>query len=830
MGESDSGALAGCMGCLVEIATRGTANMTMAAWSRLPAELRGLSQWVIAGPDKIPLSVDSQGQLYAASSIDPSQWLSFEAATYYAAQYGHGIGFMLSKDDPFACIDFDVCDIDSQRRKGQPIDESKWTTQAQFNWFWEVAQRFDSYTEVSMWGKGLHIWVRGKLPGTGKGVRNGSIELYSQERYLICTGNVVIDKEIRDRHEWLLDMATRLSVDEHGGQKDSTFQLVELPQTLEDEAVMRMAWEADNKFNFQELWAGRWQQFGHPSQSEADMALMSMLTFYSKSNDQCRRLFRLSMLGRREKSVKNDRYLNFTLSAIRAREAREQRVDSAGIAEFAKTFAQLQRDVNAGHTLHVPEQATGQPQPSNVAVSLSLASPVSPAVAKASGDGLPWPPGLAGAIAQFIYDSAPRPVKEVAIVGALGLLAGICGKTWFIPGSGLNLYVILVARSAVGKEAMHSGISALVQAASMRAPSVHGFVNFTDFASGPALIKACATQPSFVQVAGEWGHKLKRLAQDNGADTAAASLRMVMTNLYQKSGPQSIVGGINYSQAEGNIASISGVAFSMIGETTPKTFYSALTETMMEDGFLSRFTIVEYEGDRPPLNTCPQSAPSKALADALGNLVNTAQTPNRIPVNASAGAAQLFHEFEMECDTEINSTKDESWRQMWNRASLKVMRISALLAVADNDTHPCVEPHHVLWALDLIRRDIGIMKSRLESGEIGSDDTARERRAMAVIKDYFQRDITESYGIPPAMRDNGIIPHKIVQIRCQRSPAFVSHRAGSTEAVKQVMKSLVESGYLMEVQKDKMVDAYSFHGKCYRLLNLPDFDKQRQRA
>jgi hypothetical protein len=161
---------------------------------------------------------------------------------------------------------------------------------------------------------------------------------------------------------------------------------------------------------------------------------------------------------------------------------------------------------------------------------------------------------------------------------------------------------------------------------------------------------------------------------------------------------------------------------------------------------------------------------------------------------------------------------------------LKVMRISALLAVADNDTHPCVEPHHVLWALDLIRRDIGIMKSRLESGEIGSDDTARERRAMAVIKDYFQRDITESYGIPPAMRDNGIIPHKIVQIRCQRSPAFVSHRAGSTEAVKQVMKSLVESGYLMEVQKDKMVDAYSFHGKCYRLLNLPDFDKQRQRA
>lgn len=803
--------------------------MTMAAWCRLPAELRGLRQWVIAGPDKMPLSVDTQGRLYAASSVDPEQWLSFDAATYYAQLHGYGIGFMLHKDDPYTCIDFDICDIESQRRKGQPIDESKWTTPGQWSYFWEaIAEPFDSYTEVSLWGKGLHIWVRAKMPGTGKGIRNGALELYSQERYIICTGNVVIDKEIRNRQEWLTTLAEAFMP---GDGRASNFVLTELPQVMEDDAIMNMAWEADNKFNFQELWSGRWQQFGHPSQSEADMALMSMFTFYSKSNEQCRRLFRLSALGKREKSVKNDRYLNFTLSAIRSREAKENTTNVDGIQRGAEALSLLQRErSHAGHTLHVPEQATGQPQPSSVAVSLSLAAPVSAAVARAADDGLPWPPGLTGAIAQYIYQSAPRPVKEVAIVGALGLLAGICGKTWYIPGSGLNLYVILVARSAVGKEAMHSGVSALVQAASMRAPSVHGFVNFTDFASGPALIKACATQSCFVQVAGEWGQKLRSLAQDNSKDTAAASLRRVMTDLYQKSGPQSIVGGINYSQQEGNIASINGVAFSMIGETTPKTFYSALTETMMEDGFLSRFTIVEYEGDRPALNNATQTAPSKTLADAIGALVNKAQTPDRVPVNASPGAAQLFHEFELECDKEINSTKDESWRQMWNRASLKVMRVSALLAVADNDMYPCVEPHHVVWALELIRRDIAIMKTRLESGEIGSDDQARERKALAVIKDYFVRELSEGYGVSPAMRENAIIPHKVLQIRCQKSPAFTAHRAGPTEGIKQVMKSLVESGYLMEVEKNAMVQAYSFHGKCYRLLNLPDFDKQRQRA
>ena len=70
-------------------------------------------------------------------------------------------------------------------------------------------------------------------------------------------------------------------------------------------------------------------------------------------------------------------------------------------------------------------------------------------------NGIAFPPGRAGQLAQYIVGTAHRPVREVAIVAALGWLAGVCGKAFTTPSrSGLNLYMILVAKSAVGKEPM----------------------------------------------------------------------------------------------------------------------------------------------------------------------------------------------------------------------------------------------------------------------------------------------------------------------------------------------------------------------------------------
>lgn len=801
-------------------------------WAQLPIELRRRPQWCYTypgDPDPLRRKAPRKKGNALASDTSPSDWMSFEQACAYAEQVGGDIGYVLTEDDEFTCIDLDVKDATTHPHKPE-----LWTTQADFNRYWDICQYFDSYTEMSTSGKGLHVWLFGNI---GQGCRRDGVEVYSQERFIICTGNIVLNRPIRE-HQKALDMMVG---DMRAAQaaKYDRVDLVEEAEEYTDSEIIERAINAGNSEKFTALCKctscymeggakinGTYTNLGYASQSEADLALMSIFTFYSRSNEQCKRLFRMSGLGKREKATKNDRYLNDTLRTIRSRQAAQERADASAIAVAADTLAHVQQEKKAREAvlLHVP----GTPEPARTpAPAAATVAAIGPQVAPVPEDGLAWPPGLAGQIAYFIYQSAPRPVKEVAIVSALGFLAGVCGKAFCIPQSGLNLYIVLIARSAVGKEAMHSGISSLITAAANRQPPVMRFVDFSDFASGPALKKAVAANPSFVNVAGEWGHKLKRLAAEDGRDTPMNQLRHVMTDLFQKSGPQSIVGGITYSNKDSNISSVAGVAYSMIGESTPGKFYESLTESMMEDGFMSRFLLVEYEGLRPPLNTNPMREPSKALGDAVADLCTHAMTlldrQDTVMLSRTDEAARMIEQFEKECDNQINGTNDEMWRQMWNRASLKMMRVSSLLAVADNWLNPVIQKHHIDWALTLIHKDIAIMSKRIESGDIGMNDDSRERKIVKMLKEYLENPVASSYGIPDELRKASIIPRKFLQIRTARQVAFNSHRAGANTALDHTMRSMCDSGYIMEVDRNKMAEQFNFHGKAYRILHIPNY-------
>lgn len=765
----------------------------------------------------------SNGQLYYSDVTDSSTWVDYDVAVDYAEMHNLNIGFVLSDHDPYTCIDLDVVDAESQQAKGQIIDDKKWTNEVDFNRYDKIINAFDSYTEKSLSGKGWHIWLKGDI-GTGR--RRDSVEVYSVDRFIICTGNVDRNRPISNDKILLLSELIS-EMDLAGNPNSSRFELIEIAEEASDEEIWNRAANADNSDKFEQLVAGEWQQLGYPSQSEADLALMSMFTFYSPSNAQCMRLFRKTRLGERNKAVKNDKYLRFTLEIIRGRQSREKTTNQAA-EELAKSLVaslRIGESVNSdtGEITTISDLVSDMQNRSRVQVSEAVVSAREIPLPEVLEGELAWPPGIAGAIAGFIYQSANRPIKEVAIVSALGFLAGVCGKSFCIPHSGLNLYVILIARSGVGKEAMHNGLGALMRAIQIRCPAAMQFVNFNEFASGQALIKAVAENPCFVSVMSEWGKRMKTMAKE-GVEGPSQTLRTAMTALYQKSGPDAIVGGITYSNKENNIRSVGSVSYSMVGETTPKTLYQSLTETMMEDGFLSRFLIVEYDGGRPPENIQMQTQPDSNLADALAQLcqqsIGLIGRNQHQPIEFSPEARYLLKQFDLECDNQINSSDDEGFRQMWNRAALKALRISGLLAAADNFIAPCVSLEHAEWALSVVRKDISSMHRRIYQGDVGSGDNSRERKVLAIAADYVKRGAAAGYQIPQLMQVHGIIPRKYLQIRTAKLTTFCEHRSGSTLALEGTLQSLVASGYFMRCDKTKVIEQFGFHGECYRILDV----------
>jgi hypothetical protein len=492
----------------------------------------------------------------------------------------------------------------------------------------------------------------------------------------------------------------------------------------------------------------------------------------------------------------------------------------AAMAGIIAKAAEVQAQAQAAHraeAVHQLEQIRA-----NACAGAYVADGPAPPVQGA----LPPPPGFVGEIARFIYQQAPRPVAEVAIVGALGLMAGIAGREWYKPNpdTGLNLYVVLVARSAIGKEAMHTGLAKLITVGAEQYPEARGVADFSDYASGPALIKACSQNPCFVSVAGEIGHKFLAMATDK--DVSMRSLRKALTTLYSKSGPDGIAGGIAYSSQENNVESVQGVAFSLIGETTPGTFYESITDAMMRDGFMSRFCVIEYTGDRPDKNSAPVQRPPQALVHHMVLIIRHADMLRRAnkfqPVSYGDGALALLDRFESECDVEIRATDDEWRRQMWTRAHLKALRVAALLAVGDNYVAPSVTDEQAAWAINLVRHGIAAFAKRIHSGDVGEGtDGGREQKVLDLCAEFLALPVDK---MPPwlkdgeQMRQNLIVPRKYIQQRTARLAAFENHKFGAKAALDLALRAAVDNGNLIEIKKEALVEQYSFFGKAYRLI------------
>lgn len=743
----------------------------MTDYHKIPVELREYHQWVVwkreetveGKPTKIPYSVKNPGR--KASVTNPDDWCAFHEAVI-AAQGGayDGIGFVLTKEDPFAFIDLDTPkDVDAETFKGIQDRQNK------------VFDSFKSYAEYSPSGSGAHIIVKGAV---SMGRKRSSIEVYSESRYMTMTGSVIpsrSDVGVQDHHDLLNvlwgEMGNKVEYLMHDGNS---------PQREDDDVVIAKASSAINGEKFLDLGRdGNWMKY-YTSQSEGDFALIDILAFYTQNREQIIRIFRSSKLGERFKAQRKD-YCEYMVS--KAFDRLLPPIDTDGLYNAIQEQLAKQKG----------EAFIKQERADNV-------------VATASGGEFELPPGLLGEIAKFIYSASPRPVPQIALAGAIGLMAGITGRAYNVSATGLNHYVLLLAGTGRGKEGIASGISTLIHKVAQTSPTTVDYFGPGEIASPQGLLKWLSTNSQcFVSVVGEFGDKLAEMTGPR-ASSNMSSLRRTLLDLYNKSGRTQTFNGSAYSNSDKNVKIIRSPAFSFIGESNPGTFYASVNEETVSNGLMPRLTIIEYTGIAVPFNeNAAFVQPSEYLVSQMASLVASctmlANNGQTIDVALNDEAKQLSQDLARQCDHEINKQLSGVVPELWNRVHLRTLKLASLYAVGVNPYMPVIDPQAFEWARKIIVSGVIKVISRFEKGSVGvaHNEVNQINELIRFINDYYKRPYSASNRITEELFSSHVISYKYLWDRAKSVSAFYNDRLGAKAAIERTIKTMIETEQLADV-------------------------------
>lgn len=273
--------------------------------ANVPEEMRALPNWCVfrtkwnAEKGKKDKFIISPTDGKWAKSTDPATWTDFETAMHYAEENNcEGLSFALDGSG-ISCIDLDH----SVERDGTLSANAEKLTK-------EIPE---TYTETSVSGNGIHIFVKDDILAKGK-YRNravtdsGEIEVYDAGRFISMTGAVrsgslTLGKCPQATMSWLRQTLGRRTAEQNRQpeQRDRASQ--------SDQEVIDRIRRSKKGSTFDQLYSG-----GNVTgdNSRNDFMLLNMLAFFTDCNAaQMERIFKSSGLYRPEKG---EPYLNRSIN------------------------------------------------------------------------------------------------------------------------------------------------------------------------------------------------------------------------------------------------------------------------------------------------------------------------------------------------------------------------------------------------------------------------------------------------------------------------------------------------------------------------------------
>jgi len=425
------------------------------------------------------------------------------------------------------------------------------------------------------------------------------------------------------------------------------------------------------------------------------------------------------------------------------------------------------------------------------------------------------PPGILGDITRWIVATAPKAQHELALAAAIGLCSVVMGRTYRSQyGNWTSLYLVLVAKSTEGKEHPQACVEKVLTDANM----AH-LIGGSGYTSAGAVYSALLKSPCHVATIDEMG-KLLKMSRAKGQANTEAALDKLIEAFGRTDGvlrpPTYSTMTLSKGQASQVERIVHNPGITLLGATTPATFYENLTDDLVKDGFLGRCIVVESRQPRQLLRFVPRDDAPPAIIDWCkavhvtgikdGNLASVAPAempPSIIELPFSEACVALMTAFERELNDHKEAHETEGFDVLLGRTLEKAMKLAMIVCKATDPNQREVQAEHLRWAIEYVRHyDMALVRA-VKRERIANQTDGDIKRAINFLKNAKKYAGDKRYG---TVCEAGGLPHgKLLKLMSMKSREF-----------KELMETASEAGVVSIV--DGVKQGLNYGGNCYFLV------------
>ena len=672
-------------------------------------ELRRRRQWVAwryverqgadgtKKPTKPPVNPHTG---FGASHSDPKTWGTYEQAMACATHRRlAGVGIVLAPDDDYTGMDLDGC-RDALTGEIQP-------------WAQEIVALAETYSEVSPSGTGIRMMARGKVPKAHIS-KAAQVEVYGAQRYLTITGNHVVGTplDIRPAPETISMLIARVEQFAPPPAPALTSQVRKIEWTREGGDFFRRV--NDRALGSLDSWVGSifptakrqpgtgaWRvssrDLGRTLEEDLSISPAGIKDFGVHDMGD----------GRQGARTAIDVVMEHG-GASTAQEAATWLCERLGVTPEAMGWQDDSNAIRLGEEIAaglIAQQADGVLYNSETGEVVH-----DPTIDENRGtlpEHLASPPGLLGAIVEWICATSKRPSPALAVATAVAVIGTTAGRYWSGPTtSGTHFYIAMLGPTSAGKEHFLQCSRRL-----LRSANLGHCIGPDEFMSQSSVSNHVIDAPLSLCPMDELGPFLRRV-QGKRASAFEQNISKTFRTLW----------GVNFGEtssaayASRKATTITAPALTVLGASTAEDFWGALESTDISNGFVNRFMIftldkcpaqiepeIDFLDDVPP-----RISDSLKAIHAGGNVqVSMSQCsassaifrPVRVPY-ADEETRSIFLAYQASILERFENEPD--LHAYYARVAENAIRLATVYALGMNSRAPQVTRAGLEWAIGVV--------------------------------------------------------------------------------------------------------------------------------